>query len=166
MPVSLIIIDANVLIDIEKAEIVDLIFELDYEFAVPDLLYDEEIAPYSSDFNSSPLISMGFNEATSELLIKKQEQYKETALSRYDISALVLAIQHECLLLTGERILRSTAAAAGIEVHGTLWLIEELFNNGLMTIEDIETAYEKMKEAGSHLPWGEVEKQIEKFKKK
>lgn len=163
MTKRLIINDANVLIDIEKAELVDLIFELDYEFAVPDVLYEEEISPFTSEFKGSPLISMEFDDEVSELLFEKQEQYKETAMSRNDISALVLAIQHECMLLTGEKILRSTAKAEGLEVHGTLWLVEELFNNNLMPVEDVEKAYEKLKKAGSHLPWDEIKKQLKRF---
>ena len=165
MTKRLIINDANVLIDIEKAELVELIFELDYEFAVPDLLYEEEIAPYSSDFKETALSAIEFDDDAKELLLQMQEKYKKSAMSRNDISALVLAIRNKCILLTGEKELRQTAKQEGVEVHGILWLIEEMFINKLITINDIELAYKKMEQAGSRLPWEEVDKQIEQVKK-
>ena len=39
----LLISDANILIDIEAAELLKTLFKLPYQFAIPDILYVEEI---------------------------------------------------------------------------------------------------------------------------
>ena len=166
MPKTLIINDANVLIDIEVSGLTNLVFELEYTFAVSDILYQEEIEPYSSEFKGTELEAIAFDEETNGLLLEKIELYKETALSRNDISAMVLALSNECILLTGEKLLRITAEGEGLEVHGILCLIEELFNNDLISLEEAETAYTNMEEAGSRLPWKEVDKQLKRFQEK
>ncbi len=165
MPKRLIINDANVLIDIENAGLTALVFELEYRFAVSDILYQEEIEPYTSEFKETALEAISFDEETNSLLLEKIAFYKETALSRNDISAMVLAIKSECILLTGEKLLRDTAENEGVEVHGILWLMEELFNNELIDVDAVENAYELMEFSGSRLPWDEVEKQLKRFRK-
>lgn len=166
MPKILIINDANVLIDIEVSGLTTLVFELEYRFAVADILYQEEIEPFTSEFKGTELEAIAFDEETNSLLLEKVELYKETALSRNDISALVLALSNECILLTGEKLLRATAEDEGLEVHGILWLIEELFKSDLVSIEEVEVAYKKMEDEGSRLPKKEIEKQLKKFRKK
>lgn len=161
----LVIIDANILIDMEVSGLVEQVFRLEYEFAVPDILYEEEITPYTSDFKGTELNAIEFDDDINKFLFEKQEQYKDTALSRNDISALVLAIKKDCILLTGETALRQTAENEGVDVHGTLWLVEELFNNNLIDIDEIEIVYEKMKKSGSRLPWDEVERQVRRFRR-
>ena len=46
---ALIISDANILIDLECAELTPRIFRLDLEFAVPDLLYRDELSQHHGD---------------------------------------------------------------------------------------------------------------------
>ncbi len=163
MPKTLIINDANILIDIEVSGLTALVFELEYHFAVSDILYQEEIEPYTTEFKQTALKAISFDEGTNSLLLEKIAVYKEIALSRNDISAMVLAIKNECILLTGEKLLRDTAENEGIEVHGILWLMEELFNNEIIDIEAVENAYERMREENSRLPWVEVERQLRRF---
>ncbi len=41
----LLISDANILIDMEAGELMDTLFQLPMQFAIPDILYWEEIEP-------------------------------------------------------------------------------------------------------------------------
>jgi hypothetical protein len=59
-------------------------------------------------------------------------------------------------LLTGDRNLRELAQMSGIEVHGTLWLLEELMTHRLITFTQASTGLDAMRRAGSRLPVGEV----------
>ena len=43
MQAKLLISDANVIIDMEVGGLIKQMFRLDYEFAVPDVLYEEEL---------------------------------------------------------------------------------------------------------------------------
>ena len=38
-------------------------------------------------------------------------------------------------------------------VKGTLWLVEQLVIQGLMTADDARTSYQRMKDNGRRLPW-------------
>lgn len=40
---QLLISDANILIDLEEGEILDIFFQLPYQFSVPDILFFEEL---------------------------------------------------------------------------------------------------------------------------
>ena len=57
-----------------------------------------------------------------------------------DHSALALAMQEKCPLLTGDKDLRTAAKSEGVEVHGTVWIIEELLNQKLIKQAKLGTA--------------------------
>jgi predicted nucleic acid-binding protein len=75
-----------------------------------------------------------------------------------DHSALALAIQERCPLLTGDKDLRVAAKKEGVEVHGTLWIIEELLNQKIIQQNQAKDSFDAMRVKGSRLPWGDVEK--------
>ena len=52
------------------------------------------------------------------------------------------------------------AAEEHVDVHGTLWLMEQLMNAGILTVDQAGEAYDRMKEARSRLPWDVVERQL------
>lgn len=78
--------------------------------------------------------------------------------------ALALAKQEDCLLLTGDSALRQVSILEDVEVRGTLWLIGELMEAHVITIDQADQAYDAMRADGSRLPWKEVDAQIKKFK--
>ena len=67
------------------------------------------------------------------------------------------------LLLTGEAILRTTAEQEGLEVHGMLWLMDEMFNKDLIDFPGAKKAYAAMKQDGSRLPWDKVDRQLRRY---
>lgn len=50
-----------------------------------------------------------------------------------------------------------------VEVHGTLWLIEQMVSAGLIRPKRARQAYDAMRKAGRRLPWDEVEDQLRRF---
>lgn len=53
------------------------------------------------------------------------------ALSLYDCTAFVCAEERPgCVLLTGDKRLRNLAEAGGVEVHGSLWAVDECSRHG------------------------------------
>ena len=79
-----------------------------------------------------------------------------------DHSALALAIQEQCPLLTGDKDLRAVAKSEGVEVHGTLWIVEELLNQKLIGKAQAKNSFDLMRVKGSRFPWGDVEKLLNK----
>lgn len=51
-----LISDANILIDMEEGDLLDALFELPYQFTVPDLLYFDELETHHADLLDKGLV--------------------------------------------------------------------------------------------------------------
>lgn len=80
--------------------------------------------------------------------------------SRNDCFALALAKQEACPLVTGDKALRKAAEAEGVEIRGTVWVVEQMIAAGLIDAARARVAFDSMKAAGSRLPWAEVSKRL------
>jgi predicted nucleic acid-binding protein len=158
-PIQLIISDANILIDILHGGLVDILFLLPYQFAVSDILFANELRKQHAFLREKGLIVKSLNSFSVQKLGNLVQQYTKPSVN--DHSALALAIQEKCILLTGDKDLRIAAAKENIEVHGTIWLMEKMIQNELLSIEKARDAFELMKAADSRLPWDDAEKMIE-----
>ncbi len=163
MPTQLLVSDANVLIDLEAGGISAAALSLDYQFLVPDILYREELEPYNPELRQMGLMPVSLGEAEMISLDVYEKTYQDCGVSRNDLSALVLAITQGCPLLTGEQILRGIGAELGIEVHGTLWIMEQLITTGRIHCNEARAAYVAMKQDGSWLPWPQVERHMRRL---
>ena len=163
MSKKLLISDANIIIDIVAGELVEAMFALEYEFGVPDVLYADEL-----EAQHSTMLDVGLRqfELAPELVNSAIALYETaivTKVSANDCMALALAQAEECPLLTGDARLKQLATSEGVTVFGTLWLVENMLNSGLLTAAEAEEAYQKMLEDGSRLPIREINKQLKKF---
>ena len=77
-----------------------------------------------------------------------------------DLYALRLAIAQRWSLLTGDRELREAAEDRGLEVHGVLWVLDELVSAGVLTMQAAATALERMLAEGARLPADEGERRL------
>lgn len=161
MPPRLLISDVNILIDVEVGELVEPMFKLDYEFAVPDVLYEEELAAQHGHLRELGLLVMELSGPTMAEVAGMAERYD--SVSRNDLMALGLARQERCPLLTGDRHLRGVSEQEAVEVHGTLWLVEEMVAAGLLSADDAKEAYGRMRQEGRRLPWREIEHQLDRL---
>lgn len=148
---QLLISDSNVLIDLIVVEQVENMFKLPYSFAVPDILFHEELKEAHSD-----LLELGLEikELSSETII-----YSMTLMNKYrkpsrnDLFALALAKQESCPLLTGDNDLRTAAESEAVILCGTIWVMDNLIKNNLVTIEEARLLYQKMEDNKRRLPW-------------
>ena len=93
-----------------------------------------------------------------------QAKHRKTGVSIYDCMALALARQEQCPLLTGDSALRQVSLAEGLDVKGTVWLVEQMLGSGVIDVEQASQAYQAMKDDGSRLPWGRIDQQIKKYR--
>ncbi len=155
---QLLISDANILIDIEEGGLVTLFFKLPYEFCVPDVLYYEELEDQHSHLCE---LGLSLRELSAKSLSRVSAiKAKYAKPSTTDVFALLLAQQESCPLLSGDKDLRDAAQAELIDVRGTLWLVEELVQQGVINTNQALEAYAKMKAAGRRLPWPQAVKRI------
>ena len=152
----LLISDANILIDIEDGNLSSVIFRLPYEITVPDILFELELRE-----RHNYLLEAGLKvrSLTAES-VKRTESlsFKYSRPSLMDHSAL-----EKCPLLSGDKDLRVAAKSEGVEIHGTVWIIEELLSHKLLKQVQARDSFDSMKAKGSRLPWGDVEKLLNKW---
>jgi hypothetical protein len=51
-----------------------------------------------------------------------------------------------------------------VEVRGTIWLVGELMEANVITVDQASRAYDAMRADSSRLPWNQVDAQIRKFR--
>ena len=159
----LIISDSNIFIDMESGELLQILFRLPETFAVPNILYYEELAEHHANLPSNGLQILELREEF--MLEAYQLRGRYTKLSQNDLFAMALAKQEICPLLTGDKNLRKAAKDEKIEVRGTLWLVERMFEEKIIGVSKVEYAYEGMRQEQRRLPWDEVDAQMKRLRK-
>lgn len=125
MLVKVLVSDSSVLIDLERGGLLEATFSLADEFAVPDLLYEQELKNYGGD----RLIALGLRveHLAGELVIQAGGYRRaKPTLSIPDSFALALAKANGWTLLAGDKGLRELATAEAVSCHGVLWLLDKL----------------------------------------
>jgi len=158
--VRLLISDANIIIDMNTGRLLRLMFRFDATFVVPDVLFEEELRTDHPELLRLGLKLLELREDTVVYAGRLVEKYRSLGASINDLLALALAHQENCPLLTGDGRLRTAGQTEGIDVHGTLWLIEQMVKARTITVRQAEAGYAKMREAGRRLPWDDVDKQL------
>lgn len=153
----LLISDANILIDMEAGELMEKLFQLPMQFAMPDILYWEEIEPAAPGLADQ---GMRILELTGEYVA-----YAAGLPAKYganpspnDYLALALAKQEGCPLLTGDQALKHAAQAEDVSVMGTVWLLRTMVDNQLLNADEAIAALTMMKKRKRRLPWVDAER--------
>lgn len=159
----LLISDANILMDVEMGDLVAPMFSLGYQFAVPDVLYYEEL-----EEQHAHLLDMGLQTRTlSAKSVERVQTLSQTygKPGRNDLFALTLAEVEKCPLLTGDASLRQAAETEQVEVKGTVWLISEMVREQCITVAVARAALHKMRVNGRRLPWEAAEQMLADFER-
>ena len=148
---QLLISDSNILIDLIVVEQIENMFKLPYSFAVPDILFDEELKeehPYLLEFGLNVMKLKG---ETVAYAFELAEIY--TKPGRNDLFALALAKHKSFPIITGDADLRDAAESQAVVLFGTIWIIEQLIHNQFISVAEARILFEKMKEKKRRLPW-------------
>lgn len=157
----ILVADSSVLIDLERGELFEVAFGSSLELAVPDLLYDRELAATGGE----ALKALGLKVVSlepEEVGFAQTTQRKHPKLSLPDCFALAYARRPEHALLTGDAELRTFAEGIKIDCHGLLWLLDCLIGVGAASPSAMHTALEKIaRHPRCRLPKQEVRKRLE-----
>jgi len=157
----LVVSDANIFVDIEVAGLTRAIFQLPEQFAVPNILYEEELRAHHPDLPGYGLVILDIGAEYVREAERLAGLYRKPGHN--DLLALALAKQERCPLLTGDRDLRNAAESEAVIVRGTLWLVEQLLIRNVINYPEAKDAYARMKEQGRRLPWDEVVRQLANY---
>ena len=160
----LLISDANVLIDLDIGGVLECLFLLrDYRFAVPDVLFAEELVKHHPQLPELGLELLTLGAPAISETLALTTRYAGSGVSLNDLMTLALARQEGCPVLTGDRVLRRIAGDEGVAVMGTLWLIERLVAGEVIGVTEAQSAYARMRAGGRRLPWDQVQRQIDRL---
>lgn len=159
----LLISDSNIFIDLISGGLLDLMFKLPEKFAVPNILYKEELADQHSDLPGYGLRVLDIKGDFMMEAFRLRNIYKGPGQN--DLFALALAKQENCPLVTGDRQLRVAAKTEKVEIKGTLWLVERMINEKIITVGRAKLAFDAMQQDQRRLPWDQVRKLIKKYTK-
>jgi predicted nucleic acid-binding protein len=113
---------------------------LPYELLIPNTLFEEELLKFSTA-QKRALVRGGLKvvDLPGDSVLRARQIAREMPhLSIHDGFALALAESLDgCILLTGDGALRALAIEQDIEVHGVLWVIDELHYHAQSTAEAI-----------------------------
>ena len=162
MATRLLISDSNVLIDFDCCGLLESIFALPYEFAVPDILYLEELRGQHSDLPALGLSVRKFGPEVTADIQSLRARHKRPGFN--DLMALALARSLDAELLTGDRHLREAAKIEGQACRGSIWLLEELVRSRVITVGQSLDALDAMEGVGRRLPWKDAKKRLSELK--
>lgn len=136
----IIVNDTSCLIDLRKAGVLQAALALPYRFQIALPLVHGELADFTAA-EIADLTARGLEvvdlpgEAVGRALALRSAH---PALSLNDCLSLALAERLEdAILLTGDRRLRVRAADLGLEVHGVLWVSDQLEEGRIITYADL-----------------------------
>ncbi|WP_445222648.1 hypothetical protein [Bradyrhizobium sp. Pa8] len=129
---SLLVSDTSVLIDLERARLLEDLFRLPFELSVSNLLYDRKLAGELGN----QLVELGLRVEVltpAELGLATTVRRQNARLSVPDTFAFAIAQSRQWTLLTGDGTLRELAVAEQIDMHGVFWLFDR-FADGIMSL--------------------------------
>lgn len=154
----ILVTDANVWIDLDNGGLTALVFALQYEFVSPDVVVNELGPELAGRLVDQGLTSHITESEAGDAFLELRGRYKHP--SDEDLYALLLAIEQGWGLLTGDRELREAAEGHELEVHGLLWVLDELVAARLLAKRAAARALTTIREQGARLPDHECEKRL------
>jgi predicted nucleic acid-binding protein len=158
---SICVTDTNLWIDLDTADLLGPIFRLPFEWQAPDVIVAELERPEAADLIRRGLRVRELGGRQVAEVVRLAAAYPRP--SRADLFALVLARLQGVLLLTGDRHLRQAAEQEGVQVHGTLWLLDEMVERSVVTPREAAEALIRLKEGRRRLPADEVDRRLRRW---
>jgi predicted nucleic acid-binding protein len=144
------VVDTSLLIDLYVGEVLSAAFCLPFTLAAPDVIVEELVEPDGRALVARGLSPIELSGAEVERVFHICARFRNVSVN--DLFALVAAESRGATLLTSDRHLRTAAEALGIQVHGTLWLLEEMVGHRLVSAFAAAEAVERMLKRGRRLP--------------
>lgn len=141
---QILVSDTSILIDIERASLTARLFDLPFEFVVPDVLYESELL----DWIGPELVEKGLRVValdSGEVVQAVELRRARASLSIPDVFALALAATRDWVLLTGDGTLREEALRREVTIHGVLWLFDQFEERKTCSEQELRSGLEALR---------------------
>ncbi len=168
MQIEIIVNDSSCLIDLRKGGLLTSALLLPFRFIVALPLVEAELNDFSKE-DWQDLYARGMKVVDLDAKQVERAFALKTiypGLSAYDCFSLALVESTKAaILLTGDQQLRGRAVALGVNVHGVLWICDQIEQAASMSFSDLADALEKLQsDPLVFLPDAEVRQRIEKLR--
>ncbi len=156
---NIVINDANILIDIVKLDLLEYFLQLDFDFHTTDFVLseisDEQLIEIQPRIDSSEITLIT---TSSEIDFNGITQLLQSVsgLSFEDCSVWYYSKLLNAMLLTGDRKLRKEASSDGVEVHGIIFVLDEIIDQNVLTKREGLEKLEILYSLNSRLPKSEL----------
>ncbi len=157
--------DTNIWIDFIVIQCLEYPFRLSYTYCMSrDAIEDELLSPKES---GQQLLALGLEPVDitdEELLLAIGYRNRYIKISAYDAIALAIAKARGIILLTGDKSLRKAAQTEKVEFRGSLWILDQLMENSLVTPDEYRAALmalQKVNGSEVRLPSDEIRKRLD-----
>jgi rRNA-processing protein FCF1 len=160
--------DANLFIDLHEIALTEKFFQLPFSFHTTQLILSElepeQLNKLQPFLEVEILVVRQLTREEIESLDSLTTQSKK--LSRQDLSIYFYAKQigENCLILTGDNRLRKEAERQGIEVHGILWVFQQMIASQILTNQMAIDKLTELERVNFWLPKEECHKMKEEWK--
>ena len=161
---KIIITDTNIITDLSNANILDKFVKLENVY-ISDMVKNDEVNSETGNIkiiNKFKTIS-----ATSEQIneIFKISQMT-SGLSQYDIINYIIARDNNAILATGDRKLKDFSESNGVEVIRTLKIIRLMYENKVISNQDVVNACIRLKtNKSTRIPINNIDDMINEIEK-
>lgn len=158
--------DANILIDLVKLDLAEKLFELSFEMRTTDAIWVEvsdeqrEVLQHYVDQGLLGIERFSYEEVLD--IVAYSRSYN--GLSFQDCSLLVAAKRINALIITGDKKLRMVIEQERLQVHGMLWLFDQLVENRILIPSDAANKLHQLRDLNVRLPEAEINERISRWR--
>lgn len=158
--------DTNIWLDFETISRTDLPFRLPCIYVMyREALEEEVISPPNLLENLMKKGLEAVELTTEEFFYAAECVEKYVKISRYDSTALAIAKYRSIPLLTGDNALRKAAIKEGVEVIGSIGILDKLYKENYINTPEYKYCLEQLLEHKERrLPEEEIKKRLEALK--
>lgn len=156
--------DTNIWFDFYSIHRLDIPFRLPFKYIIyEESLREEVVTPPDLLEELKDLGLEGVEITTDEFFYAEWLASCYVKLSRYDRIALAIAKHRNIRLLTGDAALRNAAQKEGVDVFGTIGILDMLYESEKINSEDFIYCLESLKNNPERrLPQEELQQRIQK----
>lgn len=165
---KILVNDTNIFIDLHSVGLLEEMCRLPYEIHTVDFVV-AEIADADQRRIFDELVAQGgifIDGFTADEVIEIVEEHSSVSgnLSIPDCSVCYFARKHNVPMLTGDRRLRRYAEEQLIEVHGILFIFDELVRHDIISTSMAADRLEELFAINARLPKTEIRNRINRWK--